>query len=247
MNVEYHKWYSPNLEKEMELKVYGHFGKPLVIFPCQDGRFYDAENFGMIDSIAHLIESGKIKVFTVDGIDWESWTNQNIHPSQRGYRYEQYNKYIVNEVGSFIRNHCKDQTIKCISTGASMGAYHAANFFFKHPYLFDGVIALSGIYHLRMFIGDYYDNYVYFNSPLHFLPNLNDPWILELYKQSKIVICCGQGAWEEEMLQDTLALKRILEVKKIPAWIDIWGYDVNHDWPWWNNQLPYFLEKILAE
>ncbi len=246
MNIEYHKWFSPNLNKEMELKVYGHFGKPLVIFPCQDGRFFDAENFGMINSIAHFIESGKVKVFAVDGIDWESFTNQSIHPSQRGKRYEEYNQYIVNEVGPFIRYHCKDNTIKCISTGASMGAYHAANFFFKHPYLFDGVIALSGIYHLRMFIGDYYDNYVYFNSPIYFLPNLDDERILELYRKSKIVICCGQGAWEDEMLQDTLALKRILESKKIPAWIDIWGYDVNHDWPWWNKQLPYFLERMLG-
>ncbi|MGB9664797.1 MAG: hypothetical protein ACPL25_07770, partial [Ignavibacteria bacterium] len=102
------------------------------------------------------------------------------------------------------------------------------------------------IYHLRMFIGDYYDNYVYFNSPIYFLPNLDDERILELYRKSKIVICCGQGAWEDEMLQDTLALKRILESKKIPAWIDIWGYDVNHDWPWWNKQLPYFLERMLG-
>jgi esterase/lipase superfamily enzyme len=245
MNVEYHKWYSPNLEKEMELKVYGHYGKPLMIFPCQDGRFYDAENFGMISSISEFIESGRIKVFAVDGIDWESWTNNHIHPYQRGLRYEAYNKYIVNEVGPFIKSHCQDNSIKIFTTGASMGAYHAANFFFRHPYLFDGVIAMSGIYQLKMFIGNYYDNFVYFNSPLHFLPNLNDQFILSLYKESKIVIACGQGAWEDEMLEETLALKRILEQKGITAWVDIWGYDVNHDWPWWNKMLPYFLSKIL--
>lgn len=245
MNIEYHKWFSTNLNKEMELKIYGYFGKPLIIFPCQDGRFYDAENFGMINSISDFINSGKIKVFAVDGIDWESWTNQHIHPYERGLRYEQYHQYITNEVVPFIKHHCNDHSIKSIVTGASMGAYHAANFFFRHPYFFDGVIALSGIYHLKMFVGQYYDNFVYFNSPLHFLPNLEDENILSLYRQSKIIISCGQGAWEDEMLEDTLAIKRILEQKNIPAWIDIWGYDVNHDWPWWNKMLPYFLSKIL--
>lgn len=126
-----------------------------------------------------------------------------------------------------------------------MGAYHAGNFFFKFPHIFDGLIALSGVFDLKMFVGDYYDDFVYFNSPLHFLPNLNDENILNLYRQSKIVVCCGQGAWEDKMLESTYALKKILESKNIPAWIDIWGYDVNHDWPWWHKQLPYFLGKIL--
>ncbi|MCX7612284.1 MAG: alpha/beta hydrolase-fold protein [Ignavibacterium sp.] len=245
MRVEYHKWYSPNLNKEMELKVYGHYGKPLLVFPCQDGRFFDAENFGMIGSISNFIEEGKVKVFTVDSVDWESWTNYHIHPHNRGQRYEDYHRYIVKEVGSFIRNHCFSEDIKIITTGASMGAYHAANFFFRHPYLFDGVIALSGIYKLNMFVGNYYDELVYFNSPLHYLRNLQDQNILDLYKQSKIIIACGQGAWEDEMLEDTFEMKQILEEKQIPAWIDIWGFDVNHDWPWWNKMLPYFLSKIL--
>ena len=30
----------------------------------------------------------------------------------------------------------------------------------------------------------------------------------------------------------------------IPAWVDLWGPDVNHDWPWWRRQMPYFLEKL---
>ena len=73
---------------------------------------------------------------------------------------------------------------------------------------------------------------------------MNDPWYLDQYRQSRIIVCTGQGAWEDEMLADTLALKGILEQKDIPQWIDIWGGDVNHDWPWWLKMLPYFLEKL---
>ncbi len=39
-------------------------------------------------------------------------------------------------------------------------------------------------------------------------------------------------------------MRGILEAKGIPAWIDLWGYDVNHDWPWWRKMLPYFLGKL---
>ena len=33
----------------------------------------------------------------------------------------------------------------------------------------------------------------------------------------------------------------------VPAWVDLWGEDVNHDWPWWLIQFPYFVKHILGE
>jgi esterase/lipase superfamily enzyme len=131
-----------------------------------------------------------------------------------------------------------------ITTGVSMGAYHAGNFFFRHPDIFDTVIAISGLFQLRMFVGEYMDDLVYFNNPLFYLPELNDPWYLDQYRSSKIIVCVGQGAWEDAMLADAYELKRILDQKQIRAWIDIWGYDVNHDWPWWRRMMPYFLGKL---
>lgn len=125
-----------------------------------------------------------------------------------------------------------------------MGAYHAPNFFFRHPDVFGGVIALSGILRLNLFIGDYMDETVYFNSPLDYLRNLTDETYLDQYRQSTIIICSGQGAWEGPMLGDAHELKALLEGKQIPCWVDIWGNDVNHDWPWWRKMMPYFLEKL---
>jgi esterase/lipase superfamily enzyme len=220
MNIEYHKWWSPNLGHDMELKVYGHCGKPLLVFPAQGGRFYEYEDFKMIDAIAGFIEQGKVKVFTVDSLDNQTWANWSTHPADRARRHEDYDRYITQEVVPLIQQHGDDSAQKCIVTGVSMGAYHAGNFFFRHPDLFDTVIALSGLFQLHMFVGDYVDNNVYYNSPLYFLPNLTDPWYLEKYRRSKIIICVGQGAWEDAMLADAYALKRILEDKQIPAWID---------------------------
>jgi len=243
MNIEYHKWWSDHLYQDMELKVYGHAGKPVVVFPCQGGRFYEWEDFHMIDAIHWFIDEGKIQVFTMDSIDKQSWANWNAHPADRARRHEDYDRYIIHEVIPFIRNRTNPER-KMISSGCSMGGYHSGNFFFRHPDVFDTVIAISGPSSLKIFIGDYMDENVYFNSPLAYLPGLTDPWFLEQYRKSKIIVCCGQGAWEERMLGDTYALKKILEEKAIPAWIDIWGYDVNHDWPWWHKMVPYFLGEL---
>lgn len=244
MNIEYHKWYSTHLGHDMEMKVYGWYGKPMLVFPAQGGRFYEFEDFRMIEAISDFIEGGKIKVFTVDSIDNESWANWGVHPADRAWRHEDYDKYITREVAPFIEHHNHQSGQKYIVTGVSMGAYHAGNFFFRHPEIFDTVIAISGLFQLRMFIGDYTDENVYLNSPLYYLPNLTDPWYLEQYRNSRIIVGVGRGAWEDEMIADANTLGNILEAKNIPHWIDYWGNDVNHDWPWWRKMMPYFLSKL---
>ncbi len=244
MNIEYHKWYSPSLGQDMELKVYGHCGKPVLAFPCQGGRFYEWEDFKMVDAIAPFIEGGQIKLFTVDSIDGQSWANLGAHPGDRARRHEHYDRYIVQEVAPFMRQHSGQTEQKFMTTGCSMGGYHAGNFFFRHPDVFDAMICMSGLFQLRSFIGDYSDDHVYFNSPLYFLPTMTDAWYLDQYRRSRIIVCAGRGAWDEAMAADALALKAILDAKGVPAWIDLWGDDVNHDWPWWKKQLPYFLGQL---
>ena len=243
MNVEYHKWWSGSLGREMELKIYGHGGKPVLVFPCAGGRFFEYEDFGMVEACRPFVEEGKILLVAVDSVDRQSWLNMEAHPADRARRHNEYDDYIVKEVAPFLRDRgCRRGFL---STGCSMGGYHAANIFFRHPDLFDAVIALSGVYRLRRFIGDYMDDNVYFNTPLAYLPNLGDPWYLVRYRDSRIIVCAGQGAWEDEMLADTLELKRILDEKQIWCWVDIWGCDVNHDWPWWRRQMPYFLGHLF--
>jgi esterase/lipase superfamily enzyme len=48
------------------------------------------------------------------------------------------------------------------------------------------------------------------------------------------------------MIADARALQDILQRKDIPCWIDFWGHDVNHDWPWWRQMWPYFLSKLFS-
>jgi esterase/lipase superfamily enzyme len=243
MNIEYHKWWSAHLNQDMELKVYGHAGKPVLVFPTQGGRFFEYEDFGMVDVCRGFIDDGKIQLFTVDSIDNQSWANWNMPPADRARRHEDYDRYITNEVVPFIQQRGTWKG-RFLTTGCSMGAYHAPNFFFRHPNIFDAVIALSGILRLNLFIGDYMDETVYYNTPLVYLRNITDEYYLSLYRQSAIIMCSGQGAWEGPMLADARELKTILDAKQVPCRVDIWGYDVNHDWPWWRRMMPYILGKL---
>ncbi|MCD8122209.1 MAG: hypothetical protein LUE65_08235 [Clostridiales bacterium] len=89
METNYYRNYSPALGKDVEMKVYGHAGRPLIFIPCQDGRFYDFENFHMTDTWAPWIESGQVMVFSIDTIDQETWSNQYGDAHWRICRYEQ--------------------------------------------------------------------------------------------------------------------------------------------------------------
>jgi esterase/lipase superfamily enzyme len=243
MDIEYRRAWSRNLGQDMELKVYGRAGKPVMVFPCQAGRFYEYEDFGMVEACRPFIDAGAVTLFTVDSVDRQSWLDDSISVAARARRHNAYDRYVVEEVAPFVREYLPDAS-GILATGCSMGAYHAANFFFRHPDVFDAVIALSGLYSLNLFIGDYMDDDVYFHVPLAYLANLTDPWYIDRYRRSRIVVCVGQGRWEDEMLADTRALHSILAAKEIPAWVDYWGRDVDHDWPWWRRQMPYFLGRL---
>jgi esterase/lipase superfamily enzyme len=236
------RWFSGNLEHDMDLVVYGHAGKPLLCFPSKDGRTHDWEDRGMVHAVADLIEGGKLMVFALDGIDWQSWTNAAAPAEWRARRHNAYHEYVVQEVMPFVRSESGDQL--AWSTGCSMGAFHASNFFFRRPDLFDGVIGLSGVYQARLFVGDYSDDDVYFNSPLSYLPGLGDEWHLERYRRSRLVFCVGQGAWESEAIEDTRRMQQVLWEKGIPATFDYWGHDVEHHWYWWQRMLRHHLELL---
>jgi len=243
LDHETHGWWSPALRQDMELRVYGRGGKPVVVFPSSGGSVHEYQDFGMVEAVRPFVESGRISLVAIGSVDRQSWLNRDAHPADRARRHQEYDRYVVDEVAPFVRGHLRGRE-RFLATGCSMGAYHSANFFFRHPDVFDAVVALSGVYQLSEFIGGFMNDDVYYNTPLAYLPGLSDPWFLDRYRQGQIAICVGQGAWEDQMLADTRALQGILEGKGVPAWFDYWGHDVNHDWPWWRVQMPYFLSRL---
>ena len=241
MEMRYYKDYSPALQRDMECKIYGHAGRPVLFIPCQNGRFYDFENYHMTDTWAPWIESGQVQVIAIDTLDKETWSAHG-DAYQRIRRHEQWMHYIVDEVVPFVNAVMGRGDI--IAFGCSLGATHAVNLYFRFPDQFTGLLALSGIYSADYGFNGYMDDVVYRNSPVHYLHDmpLGHPYIKK-YNRNQGVICVGQGDWE--VPETTRMLDTVFRSKGIDVWVDYWGHDVAHDWPWWYKQVEYFVPKLL--
>ncbi len=223
----------------MEIAVYGHYGQALLMIPTAASDFLEYERYGLIESIQPFIDTGKIKVFCVGSINAESWLNDHMHGYDKAMRHQQFNEYIIKEVVPFIHTHTSPET-PIIATGASFGALHAANLFFRYPDSIQGVLAMSGCYDLSAYTNGYYDDNVYFNSPAHYLRNLNAEWHLDLYRQSRhIHFVSGSGAYEDP--DSARQISAILHTKNVPHELDIWGEDIPHEWWVWHKMLPHYL------
>lgn len=228
MNREYVKRYSRELGREMELLVFGQGGTPLVVFPTSGGRFFDYEDRGMIGVLGGKINGGQLELFCLDSVDAESWYNKGVHPRVRVMRHLQYERYLLHELLPYVRS--RNLSPQVALTGCSFGGYHALNFALKHPDLVTHCVTLGGAFDIHQFLDGYYDDDCYFNCPPDYLANMTDDWYLSRYRKMKIVLATGE--WDM-CLDDNVKMSNLLHSKSVPNWLDIWGDQTGHDWPWW--------------
>ena len=223
----------------MPVAVYGDYGFALLLVPTAAADYLEYERFQMMDVLEPFINEGKVKVFSINSINNESWLNNDMLPEHKAIRHNQFNDYISKEVIPYIKNKTSEETPIIIS-GASFGALHSMNLFLKYPHLIDGVIAMSGVYNLSEYTKGFWDEQVYFNSPMHYLPNLSDDWYLQnIRKSHHIHLLSGSGDYEDPNASREFA--RVLYDKGINYELDIWGEDIKHDWPTWRSMLPHYI------
>ncbi|MEZ2338075.1 esterase family protein [Mucilaginibacter sp. RCC_168] len=234
MNREYTRWYSPVLQKNMEMLIFGHSGASVLFFPARMGRFYDYENWRVIESLRHKIENGYIQVYCVDSCDTESFYSSGFHPSVKILRHIQYEQYILEEVMPYID--VKNPDSFKIAAGCSLGAYHAVNISLRHPGIFNKVVGMSGRYDLATKIGHYedllegyWDENVYFNMPLQYIPNLTDEHKLEVLRQLYIVLTVGK---DDILLDNNYTLSNLLTEKGINNSLYIWDSEAHQARSW---------------
>ena len=239
-------WYSERLQRDMPLVAYGHYGPPVLMLPTAAADFLEYERFNLIDAVSGWIENGKAKVYSVNSVNKLALLNDRASPEEKVSWLNRYDGYITEEVLPLIRQDCGGGDVKPIVMGISLGAYLAGNIFFRHPELFDGAVLLSGSYDIRSYMGGFYNSDVYFNNPVDYLPRLQDPQLSLLRHGGKrITIFTGQGSYEAP--KRSRQLSRILKANGIPHWLDVWGKDVNHDWPWWRKAMPYYFENLFGK
>ncbi|MBI3943911.1 MAG: esterase family protein [Chloroflexi bacterium] len=235
MQREYHKWFSPSLNRDMELLVFGNAGARVLVFPTSMGRFFEWEDRGMMWTLRDQIEQGGIQVYAVDSVDTESWYCSWAEPAGRAVRHTQYDSYLQREVLPFMQS--KNSNPFLTVTGASFGAFHAVNFAFRYPTLVNRVIAMSGYYDIRRWTNGYSDDNVYFNNPVQYIANEQDAGRLEALRRMDIILATGR---EDSGLASNQQLSQLLWQKDIWHALRIWdGWA--HDWPWWQQMIQLYI------
>jgi esterase/lipase superfamily enzyme len=243
MNRRIDGWQSPSLGQHMPIVSYGHWGHPLLLFPTAAADFLENERFELIGSVEPAIREGRVRVFSINSINNQAWMDRNLPVPEQGRRQMLYAQYVEQEVVPYIRDVCQSQDLRVATAGASFGAFHAANTLFRRPDLFDGAIAMSGFYDLGPdYLHGYSDENCYFNNPASYLPNLSGNPLRLLQTASQIHILTGQGDYEAP--HASRQLSDLLNQKGIPHFLDVWGHDVSHDWPWWRKMLPYSIDRL---
>ena len=233
MERAYHKFHSRSLDRDMELLHFGASGVPLLAFPTSMGRFYQWEDFGLIEALAEWIDRGALQVLCVDSIDNESWYAKDRAPAQRVERHLQYERYILDEV-------LPGMPVPPIACGASFGAMHSVLLALRHPAQFRGFIGLSGAYDTARWLDGYHDDNTYFTNPFAFIPGLNDEAYLgPLRAQSPKVIATGE---DDPNVEDSKKLAGMLRDRGVDVRLDLWpGWA--HDWPFWKDMMRRYLSS----
>lgn len=242
LHRKYQNWYSPNLQREMELLVFGHAGKPVLFFPTRTARFYDYEDWKVIDALAPQIMRGELQIICLDSADKESFYDKNLHPSERIKRHELFERYILTEVMPFVKQLNPNPYL--ISAGCSLGAYHAVNLAFRHPHLFKKVVGMSGRYDITItlpFFQDllegYVDELVYLHQPTQYLPHIHSEQSLRQIKKLDIIIAVGE---EDAFLQNNLLLDKILTEKEIKHAFYLWKGEA-HKAQYWSQMVQLYF------
>ena len=237
-------WHSPRLGLDMPIVRYGTWGRPLLLLPTAAADYLEYERFFVIKMLEPLIFEGRLQVFSVNSINRFAWMDESVHPRESARRTALYMGYLEQEVVPHVRRVLQSPDVRLAISGASFGAFFSANAFFRRPDLFGTLIAMSGFYELSdAYLHGFRDENVYFNNPLWYLRNADHDTLTQL-RHSQIHILSGRGSYEAPWASERLS--SLLSEKSVPHHLDLWGHDVNHDWPWWRKMLPHVLQDRLG-
>lgn len=232
MKQKKEKWRSPSLGKDMELAVYGESGTPIIGLPTRGAACGQWHEFEMLDAISYQIENGFNQLFCLSSIDEESFLNDGASPSQRVIRQQQFESYLIEEVVPFV--HSENPIDFIIIAGIDMGGYQAITTALKHPESFGKAIGISGIYDIKPFLGDFYDENVYYNNPIDFIPNLNKKSLLNEIRQVDFRLVSFQSDPRRDEAQ---RMSDVLRLKFIEHELDIWNMNNHDEWQQWPQML----------
>ena len=242
MSKESTSWYSERLRRDVAVRRWGELGTPVLIFPTAAGDAEECERFQMIDALSDLLAAGRVKLYSVDSVAGQAWLKEDNDSRSAARVQNQFDAFIARELVPAIRTDCRDEALRVVAAGASIGAFNALAATLRHPDLFSKAICMSGTYDLSKFLqGPVNDEYVQ-SSPLHFVPDLAGEQLAQL-RERFVLLTHGTGRWEDPAQSWRMA--DLLGRRGIPNRVDEWGAEWDHDWPTWRRMLPQYLDELL--
>jgi esterase/lipase superfamily enzyme len=242
MHRHYWSWQSQRLPETARVVRYGHYGAPLVLFPTAGGDYEEVERFQLIGALGHLIEAGRVKVYSIDSVAGRCWLRGADPPEYCSRVQNGYDAFVYHELVPLIRHDCQSPFIEILAAGASIGAFNAVATVCRHPDAFRLAIGMSGTYDLSKYLHGRMNLDFYYCSPLHYLPGLGDGPQLARLRERFIVLPTGQGRWEDA--GESWRLADVLGRQRVPNRVDPWGPEWDHDWGTWRVMLPKYLEEF---
>jgi len=83
------------LDRGLTVIRYGHYGRPVVAFPSEAGRAWDFEANGMVDAVGDLVAAGRVKLFCVDSLDADTWSDASLPIEERARRHGLYTRWLT--------------------------------------------------------------------------------------------------------------------------------------------------------
>lgn len=227
---------SPAMGRNVHVWCYGFFGAPVLVFPSAAGFAHEWQQHGMIELLKPLLAAGRIKLYCPESNVSQTWTAKDAPIDARMQKHRAYERFILETMVPFIREDCHLPNAQMTVAGCSLGATYACNFALKWPEIFNDAICMSGRYLATALTNGEFNSELYFDSPLHYVANLEGASLDRVKRSAHIRLICGRGKWEEGCIEETIALAELFRRKQIPHERDIWGTDSIHDWSSWKKQ-----------
>jgi esterase/lipase superfamily enzyme len=193
---------------------WGHYGTPLLLLPSAGGDFEEVERFGLIDALRILVESGRVKVFSLDGIAAHPWLQARATPDECARAQRAWEALVSEEVLPLIRRDCRSE-VEIFVAGAGFGACSALGLACRYPDAFRRAVAMS--------------------LPISMPVQWPEGRQLTQLKQRFIEIATGEGNFERPVHSRVMA--QALSSRGIPNHLDLWGRRYAHGWATWREML----------
>lgn len=201
------------------LSRWGHYGTPIVLLPSAGGDFEEVERFHLVAAIKGMVESGRVKVFSIDGLAAHPRLRGNVPPERSAAIQAACEAFVLEEALPIIRRDCHSDSIELLAAGAAFGAMSAVSLLFRSPEVFRGAIAMSC---------------------LEDLPR-KEPGSATLGRRF-VQIASGEGAFEKPAKSRELA--RALGALGVPHHLDLWGLAYPHAWTTWREMLAKYVSAM---